>query len=154
MLKTLFPTLKISHPLQLCEVCEYAKHKKSAYPSSLTKKSYLFQLIHSDVWGPSQEVSIHDHRWFLVLVDHCTRFTWVFLMKTKSEVSQIISYFINFVQQQFDTKVKGFRIDNARDFDNHVLKSFFSSEVIIHEPSCVYTPYQNGVFERKIGHIS
>ena len=154
VLKTLFPSLKIPHPLPMCEVCEYAKHKKSTYPSSLTRKSYPFQLIHSDVWGPSQEVSIHDHRWFLVLIDDCTRFTWVFLMKKKSEVSQIIPYFINFVQQQFDTKVKGLRIDNARDFDNHVLKNFFSSEGIIHETSCVYTPQQNGVSERKIGHIS
>ena len=97
---------------------------------------------------------MYDHRWFIVLVDDCTRFTWEFLMKTKSEVSQIIPYFINFVQQQFDTKVKGFRTDNARDFDNHVLKSFFSSEGITNETSCVYTPQQNGVSERKIGHIS
>ena len=154
VLKTLFPTLKIPHPLPLCEVCENAKHKKSTYPSSLTRKSYPFQLIHSDVWGHSQEVSIHDHRWFIVLVDDCTRFTWAFLTKTKSEVSQIISYLIKFVQQHFDTKVKGFRTDNARDFDNHVFKSFFSLEGIIHETSCVYTPQQNGVFERKIGHIS
>ena len=35
-----------------------------------------------------------------------------------------------------------------------MLKSFFSSEGIIHETSCVYTPQQNGVSERKIGHIS
>ena len=56
-------------------------------------------------------------------------------MKTKSKVSQNILYFSNFVQQQFDTKVKGFRTDNARDFDNNVLKSFFSSEGIIHETS-------------------
>ena len=154
VLKTLFPTLKIPHPLPSCEVCEHAKHKKSTYPSSLTRKSYPFQLIHSDVWGPSQEVSIHDHRWFIVLVDDCIRFIWVFLMKTQSEVLQIIPYFINFLQQQFDTKVKGFRSDNARYFDNHVLKSFFKSEGIIHETSCVYTPQQNGVSERKIGYIS
>ena len=128
MLKTLFPTLKIPHPLPLCEVCEYAKHKKSTYPSSQTRKSYPLQLIHSDVWGPYKDVSIHDHRWFIVLVDDCTRFTWVFLMKTKLEVSQIIPYFINFVQQQFDTKFKGFMTDNARDFDNHVLKNFFSAQ--------------------------
>ena len=35
-----------------------------------------------------------------------------------------------------------------------MLKSFFSSEGIVHETSCVYTPQQNGVSERKIGHIS
>ena len=69
VLKTLFLTLKIPHPLPSCEVCEYAKHKKSIYPSSLTRKSYPFQLIHSDVWGPLQEVSIHDHRWFISVPD-------------------------------------------------------------------------------------
>ena len=50
--------------------------------------------MHSDVWGPSQEESIHGHRWFFVLIDDCSQFTWVFLMRNKSEVPHIIPFFL------------------------------------------------------------
>ena len=154
VLKTLFPSIKTPYPLPLCEVCEYSKHKKITYPSSQFRKSYPFQLIHSDVWGPIQEESIHGHRWFIVLIDDCSRFTWVLLMRNKSEVSYIIPYFCKYIHKQFETKIKGFRTDNARDYDNHVINDFFKGEGIVHETSCVYTPQQNGISERNIGHIS
>ena len=73
VLKTMFPSIKTPYPLPLCEVCEYSKHKKAIYPSSQSRKNYPFQLIHSDVWGPIQEESIHGHRWFIVIIDDFSR---------------------------------------------------------------------------------
>ena len=80
-----------------------------------------------------------------MLIDDCSRFTWVFLMRDKSEVSHIIPYFCKYIHQKFETKIKGFRIDNARDYDNHVINDFFKGEGIVHETSCVYTPQQNEI---------
>ena len=73
-------------------------------------------------------------------------------MRNKSEVSHIIPFFCKYIHQQFETKIKGFRTDNVRDYDNHVINEFFKGEVVVHETSCVYTPQQNGISERKIGH--
>ena len=121
---------------------------------SKKKAIYPFHLIHSDVWGPIQEESIHGHRWFIVLIDDCSRFTWVFLMRNEYKVSHIIPFFCKYIHQQFETMIKGFRTDNARDYDNHVINDFFKGEGIVHETSCVYSPQQNGISERKIGHIA
>ena len=57
------------------------------------------------------------------------------------------------IKRQFDVYIKGFRIDNAKDFCNHELKEFFENEGIRHETLCPYTPQQNGLAERKIGDI-
>ena len=57
------------------------------------------------------------------------------------------------VQNQFGVKIKGLRSDNAKDYFNHFLSSYFQKEGIIHESSCVNTPQQNGVAERKNGHL-
>ncbi|RVW92470.1 Retrovirus-related Pol polyprotein from transposon TNT 1-94 [Vitis vinifera] len=43
--------------------------------------------------------------------------------------------------------------DNAKDYFNQVLTPYFQREEIIHESSCVNTPQQNGVAERKNGHL-
>lgn len=45
------------------------------------------------------------------------------------------------------------RSDNARDYFNQTLSPYLEKEGIIHESSCVNTPQQNGVAERKNGHL-
>ncbi|KAJ9680557.1 hypothetical protein PVL29_019775 [Vitis rotundifolia] len=57
------------------------------------------------------------------------------------------------VQNQFGVKIKSFRTDNARDYVNQTLSPYFQSQGILHDSSCVNTPQQNGVAERKNGHL-
>lgn len=136
-----------------CDVCELAKHTRVPFPTSNKRSTSPFHLIHSDIWGPSSTPNISGARWFVSLIDDCTRVTWLFLLKHKSDVSSIIPNFHSMIQNQFGVKIKSFRTDNARDFFNHNLSSFFQSQGIIHDSSCVHTPQQNGVAERKNGHL-
>lgn len=57
------------------------------------------------------------------------------------------------IHTQFGERIKRFRLDNARDYFNQNLSSFFKKEGIIHESSCVETPQQNGVAEIKNRHL-
>ena len=36
-----------------CDVCQFAKHHPTNFPPNGNKSSKPFDLIHSDVWGPS-----------------------------------------------------------------------------------------------------
>ena len=96
---------------------------------------------------------MYGFRWFLLCADDYSRFTWVELLKSKSETTNLLINFTKMVERQFETKIKSFRTDNAKDFCNNSLKEFFEKEGIRHETSCPYTPQQNGLAERKIGHI-
>ena len=40
-----------------CEACELAKHSRTVYPASGNRSLKLFDLIHSDVWGPTNNIS-------------------------------------------------------------------------------------------------
>ncbi|CAI8603859.1 unnamed protein product [Vicia faba] len=57
------------------------------------------------------------------------------------------------IQNQFGVNIKRIRSDNGKEFFNHVITPFCEKEGIIHESSCVKTPQQNGIAERKNGHL-
>ncbi|KAJ9679119.1 hypothetical protein PVL29_021142 [Vitis rotundifolia] len=136
-----------------CETCELAKHTRVSFPISNKISSYPFHLIHSDIWGPSTISNVFGACWFVSLIDECTRVTWIFLLKQKSDVSIVIPNFHSMVQNQFGVKIKSFRTDNARDYFNQTLSPYFQSQGILHDSSCVNTPQQNGVAEMKNGHL-
>lgn len=79
--------------------------------------------------------------------------TWVSLLKNKSDVSIALMQFYTLIKNQFDTITKGFKFDTVRDYFNQTLTTLFQKERILHESSCVYTLQQNGVAERKNGHL-
>ena len=99
-------------------LAEYAKHTRVSFPISNKRSSSPFYLIHSDIWGPSPVPNVSRPRWFVSLVDDCTRVTWIFLLKQKSDVSSVLPNFHAMVQNQFGTKIKRFRFDNAKNYFN------------------------------------
>ena len=62
-----------------CDVCEFAKNKRVSFPLTNNKSSHPFDLIHSDIWGPSPVPNLSRAKWFVVFVDDCTRVTWIYL---------------------------------------------------------------------------
>ncbi|CAL8115435.1 unnamed protein product [Prunus armeniaca] len=58
-----------------CEVCILAKSHRASFPPSMNKRPFPFDLVHSDVWGPSPVVTSSGLRWFVTFIDDCTRMT-------------------------------------------------------------------------------
>jgi hypothetical protein len=75
----------------------------------------IFDLIHSDIWGPSPIYSIGGSRYFVVFVDDYSHYSWVFLMRSRDELLNIYRNFANMVKTQFSKTIKVFRSDNARE---------------------------------------
>jgi Integrase core domain len=90
---------------------------------------------------------------FVLFVDDCTRMTWLYLLKTKGEVASVIKSFYKLIKIQYGKEIRVLRSDNGGEFLNRELKDFFREKGIIHQTSCVNTPQQNGVTERKNRHI-
>ncbi|KAM1997230.1 hypothetical protein ACFX15_030090 [Malus domestica] len=149
-MKHLFPSLfrTCSDSEFKCETCVMAKSHRASFPVSDSKATLPFGLIHSDVWG-SAKVTSNGFHWFVTFIDDCTRLTWVFLMKNKSDVPLLLQEFCTMVSTQFQTKVKAFRSDNGEEYMNHTLACFFRDHGIIHQTTTLFTPQQNGVSEQK-----
>ncbi|KAI5317378.1 hypothetical protein L3X38_037085 [Prunus dulcis] len=154
-LKLLFPDLfsQFAESDFHCETCILAKSHRISYPLRLNKSSLPFMIVHSDVWGPSRVPTISDFKWFMTFIDDCTRMTWVFPLKQKSEVTAKFKLFYQYVATQFDKKITTLRSDNGGEYVNHDLHTFLSQHGIVHQTTCAYTPQQNGVAEHKNRHL-
>ena len=125
--------------------------KKLPFYFSTSKSKKCFDLIHVDLWRPYLIPSIHGHKYALTIVDDYSRYTWIFLLKQKSEVVKILENFVVFAQTQFETTIKIIKSNNGTIF---FMTNFFANKGIIHQVSFVNTLQQNGIVERKHGHIS
>ena len=106
----------------------------------MNKSVIPFDLIHSNVWGPSPVPTSSGHGWFVVFVDDYTRMTWLYLLKHKDEVFAVFQSFHTMVQTQFSTKIKILRSDNGGEYVNHQFQAYFNSHGLLHETSCSRTP--------------
>ncbi|CAJ2666297.1 unnamed protein product [Trifolium pratense] len=145
-----FPFVKISNSSVPCDACFFAKQKRLPFTLSSTKSASNFDLVHMDIWGPLAIPSMLGFKYFLTVVDDRSRFTWIYLMKVKSEASTHIKSFYAMVKTQFNCNIKCIRTDNETEF---LLKDFYNENEIIHQCSCVATPQQNDIVERKHQHI-
>jgi hypothetical protein len=149
LLKAMFPFISVDNN-GVCDVCHLSRHRKLPYNVINNKASVPFELIHFDIWGPIATKSIHNHVFFLTVVDDYSRFTWIKLMKDKYETRQHVIDFIKMIEIQHKSHVKIVRSDNGVEF---LMPQFYSSKGIIHQTSCVETPEQNGRVERKHQHL-
>jgi hypothetical protein len=134
----------------VCTVCPLAKQHRLPFPSSISVSHSPFDLIHCDIWGPFSTTSINGATFFLTIVDDFSRFTWVHVLKHKSQTRSVLQAFFQLILTQFQLKIKCLRSDNGAEFK---MADFFAQQGTIHQLSCVETPQQNSVVERKHQHL-
>ncbi|GJR52140.1 integrase, catalytic region, zinc finger, CCHC-type containing protein [Tanacetum coccineum] len=123
------------------------KSKKSSHPPKLVPSTHSkLELLHMDLCGPIRVATINGKKYILVIVDDYSRFTWVYLLHTKDETTEIIKKFIAQVQLNFNAKVYKIRTDNGTEFKNATLKAHYEKLGIMQ--SIARIPQQNGVVER------
>ncbi|KAL2897026.1 Retrovirus-related Pol polyprotein from transposon RE1 [Bienertia sinuspersici] len=137
----------------ICTICPTARQHRKSFSSSCTKTSKPFEILHMDVWGPYKAKTYSGCNIFLTIVDDFSRATWIHFMKCKSDSVPIIQNFLVFVSNQFNSVVQIIRTDNAKELCEEPILQVYTSKGIIHQTSCVDTPQQNGVVERKHKHL-
>ncbi|XP_070668117.1 uncharacterized protein [Malus domestica] len=85
--------VRVLRDSNLQEVCH-----RASFPPSMSKRPFPFDLVHSNVWGPSPVVTSSGLWWFVTFVDDCTRITWLYMLKNKSDVGAIFRSFAQMVQ--------------------------------------------------------
>ncbi|PKU59087.1 Retrovirus-related Pol polyprotein from transposon TNT 1-94 [Dendrobium catenatum] len=136
-----------------CASCNKAKSHKISFNKSTTVSSKPFDLIHTDVWGPTAFPSTDGYRYYIIFIDDHTRFTWIYFLHAKHQVLATFRHFCKMVHTQFHTTPKILRSDDGGEYTSHAFKTFLQDHGILQQLSCPYTPEQNGLSERKHRHL-
>ncbi|KAJ0697300.1 putative RNA-directed DNA polymerase [Helianthus annuus] len=146
-------SLPVSNKLfkHLCPFCQMGKSSKLHLSDSNFRSNNILDLIYCDVWGPTPSPSIDGHRYFLLCVDHHTRYMWLYPLSQKSDVYAILTNFITMVERQFNTKLKSIQSDWGGEF--RPLATLCRNLGILHRRSCPHTSEQNGFVERRHRHV-
>ena len=117
----------------MCHSCLQGKFSKLPFQSSHTKSVIPFQIIHSDLWGPSPCVSIDGYKYYVTFIDEYSRHCWLFPLINKSDVYSVFIAYYHYVETQFSCKIKILQSDGGGEYTSQKLKVFFQAKGIIHQ---------------------
>ena len=151
----------ILHQLQLpssslesiCSSCQQGNSCRLPFTSAVPSTTGVLQLLHCDLWGPSPILSLVGFKYYVLLIDDFTRYSWMFPIKLKSDFYHVFVNFCTLVENQFNTSIKMIRTDGGGEFSTKLLAKFLQAKGILHQKTCPYTPEQNGIVERKHRHL-
>ena len=91
--------------------------------------------------GPTK-TSVSGHDYYVSFIDAYSHFTWIYLLKRKSDVFDIFLQFQTYVEHLLNHKILHVQTDWGGEYRN--LNSFFQKYGIIHHVACPHTHQQNG----------
>ena len=127
-----------------CTSCQLGKQPALSFNNSESISNSIFELIHSDFWGPSLVANIGGSRYFVIFIDDYSRYSWIFPMESHSEILPIYSNFAKMVKTQFFKRIKTFYFDNALEYTQYAFQALLHSYGIVHHLTCLGTSQQNG----------
>jgi hypothetical protein len=69
----------------VCDACQKTKSHQLPYPKSSSVSNFPHKLVFSDVWGPAPG-SVGRYKYYVSFIDDYSKFTWIYLLKNKSNV--------------------------------------------------------------------
>ncbi|CAI7931947.1 unnamed protein product [Closterium sp. NIES-54] len=146
-------------PAPTCVPCVEGRQRAAPHSSSFPLTEAPLQTLHMDVWGPARVCGRGHERYFLLVVDDYSRYTTVFPLRSKGEVTEVLIDWIHGARRQLsesfgsDLPVLRLHSDRGGEFSCDLLRAFSRSEGIRQTFTLLASPQQNGIAERRIGMV-
>lgn len=134
-----------------CTSCCLGKIHNLPFPSSENDCKTPLQIVHTDLWGPASTPSIYGYRYYIHFIDDYSKFTWIYMLRNKSEAFQTFCNFKSQVELQLGYKIRSLQPYWGGEY--RAFTKFLQEHGIHHRLSCLGPHQQNGTAERKHGHI-
>ena len=98
---------------KLSRPCQLGKQTKGKHPGTQTSAtSRPLEILHLDLMGPTRTESLGGKRYIMVVVGDFTRYTWVILLRSKSNAPKHIETLCTRLQNEKSLKIDRIRSDH------------------------------------------
>lgn len=148
-----------------CEHCQAGKGRRKQIGTSSTSDamvaaSAVLDRVHFDIHGPMSIVidgqryqlpTLGGAKYFLVCVDEYSRYSWLYLLREKSEASQCVIDLLSLLSTQLKENVRSIHSDGGGEFTGETVKRYCQQRGIVQTFTTTSSPAHNGICERMIG---
>jgi transposase InsO family protein len=125
-------------------MCVEAKQPNKPHKAVVTRELAPLKLIYSDICEMNGILTKGGKRYFITFIDDCTRFCYVYLMKTKDEALHYFKIYKVEIETQLEKKIKRLWYDRGGEYFSNDFSEFCAVHGIIHERMLPYSPQYNG----------
>ncbi|CAI7790224.1 unnamed protein product [Closterium sp. NIES-53] len=146
-------------PAPTCVPCVERRQRAAPHSSEFPPTEAPLQTLHMDVWGPARVRGQGHERYFLLVVDDYSRYTTVFPLRSKGDVTEVLIDWIRAARLQlresFGSDYPALRLhsDRGGEFSSARLGAFCRAQGIRQTFTLPASPQQNGIAERRIGMV-
>ena len=115
-----------------CEICAETKITKKPC-KSIYRETELLSLIHSDLGDLKHTMTRGGKRFYVIFVDDYSRFTKLYLLRSKDEALEMFIKYKTEVENQKNKSIKRLRIDRGGEYESNPFGEFCEQNGIIHE---------------------
>ncbi|CAI7874993.1 unnamed protein product, partial [Closterium sp. NIES-54] len=148
-----------SGPTPTCVPCVEGRQRAAPHSSTFPPTEAPLQTLHMDAWGPARVRGQGHERYFLLVVDDYSRYTTVFPLRSKGDVTDVLIDWIRAARLQlresFGSNFPVLRLhsDRGGEFSSARLGAFCRARGIRQTFTLPASPQQNGIAERRIGMV-
>ena len=100
------------------ENCIMSKQKRASFTKIARElKKVWLEMVHKDVWGPSQVPSLGGSKFYVTLINDFISKMCIYFLKHKSDVFPTFKKWKVEVENQIGLKIKCLRSDNRGEYD-------------------------------------
>ncbi|CAI7919148.1 unnamed protein product, partial [Closterium sp. NIES-53] len=146
-------------PAPTCVPCVEGRQRAAPHSSEFPPTEAPLQTLHMDVWGPARVRGQSHERYFLLVVDDYSRYTTVFPLRSKGDVTEVLIDKIRGARLQLrerfgsDFPVLRLQSDRGGEISSARLGAFCRPQGIRQTFTLLASPQPNGIAERRIGMV-
>ncbi|CAI6009629.1 unnamed protein product [Closterium sp. NIES-65] len=146
-------------PGPTCVPCVKGRQRAAPHSSQFPPTEAPLQTLHLDVWGPAHVRGLSHERYFLLVVNDYSRYTTVFPLRSKGDVTEVLIDWIRAARLQLrqsfgsDFPVLRLHSDRGGEFSSGLLRAYCRARGIRQTFTLPDSPQQNGIGERRIGMV-
>jgi hypothetical protein len=132
-----------------CHVYVESKQPRKPHKPAVPKDLAPLELIHSNLCKMNDELTKGGKRYFMTFIDDCTRFYYMYPLKSKDETLNYFKIYKVEVENKLEKKIKRLRSNHGGEYFSNGFSEFCAEHGIIHKRTLSYSPQSNGITERK-----